>query len=329
MPKIKLANDRVFNAEPGQVLLGCAQSHGLLLEHSCRTGRCGVCKAQVLEGRTKIEILEEALTPGEVEAGYILTCCRSAADDLKLGVEDLGTLANLKAMTLPCRVDSLVKLSADVLQVTLRTPPSSHLAFVAGQHVSMIGKDGIRRSYSIAHRPRKDGKLKLHIRRVLSGVMSQYWFEAARVDDLLRLEGPLGTFCMRENRSSNVVFLATGTGIAPVKAMLEELDVSSHRDSYQKVRIYWGGRVPADMYWSPEFENLSFDFIPVLSRADGKWLGRRGYVQNALLDDNLALGDSSVYACGSNNMIRSAREQLIQAGLPAKNFYSDAFVSSD
>jgi CDP-4-dehydro-6-deoxyglucose reductase len=329
VPIVKLANEKKFGTEPGQILLESGRAHGCMLEHSCCSGRCGVCKARVLSGQTAIEIAEEALSQDEVDAGFILTCCRSALSDVELDQEDLGVFANLEPKTLPCRIDSLVALAADVLEVTLRTPPSSPLCFVPGQHVDIIGHEGVRRSYSIACRPRDDGKLKLHIRKVMSGVMSDYWFGMARANDLLRLEGPLGTFSLRTASSEALVFLATGTGIAPVKAMLDQMDADPGYEDWRKVVVYWGGRVPEDIYWEPAFSSLSVEFIPVLSRAKAAWSGRAGYVQNALLEDFPDLAEVTVYACGSNDMIQSARRELLQAGLPDGRFYSDAFVSSN
>lgn len=329
MPIVKLANEKMFGTKLGQILLEGGKAHGFMLEHSCCSGRCGVCKARVLSGQTAIELAEEALSRDEVDAGFILTCCRSAVSDIELDQEDLGVFSNLERKTLPCRIESLVALSADVLEVTLRTPPSSPLCFVPGQHVDIIGHEGVRRSYSIACRPRADGKLKLHIRKVVSGVMSDYWFGVARANDLLRLEGPLGTFSLRSTSSTALLFLATGTGIAPIKAMLDEMDANPGDGGYKRVVVYWGGRVPEDIYWEPAFSNLNVECIPVLSRVKGIWSGRKGYVQNALLEDFPDLAGVTVYACGSNDMIQSAHRQLLQAGLPDKRFYSDAFVSSN
>lgn len=263
----------------------------------------------------------------DLSKNLILTCCRTALTDIELDIEDLGELAKFQTKTLPCRVDSLNFLSEDVVEVTLRTPPTSRLAYLPGQYVDMIGKNGLRRSYSIANVPREDGKITLQIRKVETGQMSKYWFEEAAANDLLRMEGPLGTFCLRNSNASQLILLATGTGIAPIKAMLEQLAVKPALNTYQQIHLYWGGRTVQDIYWSPDFPCLSIRFVPVLSRTNA-WSGAKGYVQNAVLTDKLHLGDAVVYACGSEVMIKSARDQLTLAGLNAKNFYSDAFVSS-
>lgn len=328
MPYVTLANAKKFAVANDKTILLEASANGIVLEYSCRTGRCGVCKAQVTHGETRLLRAEEALTPEEHLSGVILTCCRAAVTDIELDIDDLGRLADIETKTVPCRLDSLDLLAPDVVQVTLRLPPASKLKYLAGQYVDVIWQ-GARRSYSIANAVQTDGKLVLQIRHVQQGLMSQYWFNEAKINDLLRLEGPLGTFCLRTTDPSNLIFLATGTGIAPVKAMLEELVMSPDLAMGKSVYVYWGGRVAHDIYWQVAFEQLNLKFIPVLSRPSTDWTGRSGYVQQALLEDGVDLTDAVVYACGSDDMIHSARQQLTSAGLHPKKFYSDAFVSSN
>lgn len=329
MSIVTLSNRKTFTAQADRSLLDYAKSQDTVLEYSCRTGRCGVCKANVLQGQTVVMQPELALTEDERASGTILTCCRAAITDLELDIEDLGALADIQIKTIPCRLDTLEHLADDVIRVVLRTPPKSALFFLAGQYIDVIGKEGVRRSYSIANAVREDAKLELHIRQVLDGVMSQYWFGEAQADDLLRLEGPLGTFCLRDTHTTNLVFMATGTGIAPVKAMLEALAATPKSLGDKRIYVYWGGRTEADLYWHPDFPTLSLAYRPTLSRANAQWSGARGYVQQTVLAENLDMADTSVYACGSEAMIHKAREVLTQAGLPLKYFHSDAFVSSN
>ena len=328
MPVVALSNETKFEAQTDKSILESARQQGIALEHSCRTGRCGVCKAKVISGETEVVQAEESLTAEDEADGFILTCCRAAKADLQLDIEDLGELSSIQTKTLPCRIDTLQFLSDDVVEVVLRTPPAIRLEYLPGQYVDMIGKDGLRRSYSIANAPREDRKITLQIRKVELGKMSQYWFEEAKINDLLRMEGPLGTFCLRNSSASQLILLATGTGIAPVKAMLEELSNTPEVNSYSHIYLYWGGRTEQDIYWRPVFESLPLTFIPILSRTPD-WQGRKGYVQEAVVDDGHNLCDAVVYACGSEAMIHNAREKLASAGLSTKHFYSDAFVSSN
>lgn len=325
---VKLANGTTFLAGSEQSILEAAKNAGVTLEHSCRAGRCGVCKVKVISGTTQIIQNEESLGRQEVDEGLILTCCRAAASDLYLDTEDLGVLGSIQVKILPCRIDNLLQLTDDVMEVVVRTPPSTKLEYLSGQYVDMIAKNGLRRSYSIANARRGDGKITLQIRKVADGQMSHYWFNEAKPNDLLRMEGPLGTFCLREVNAKNLVLLATGTGIAPIKAILEQLMVSPEKNTYSHIYLYWGGRIEEDIYWKPEFPGLSLTFTPVLSRSPN-WPGRTGYIQQAVIADGIELCNSVVYACGSESMIKSARQELAAVGLSASKFYSDAFVNSN
>jgi CDP-4-dehydro-6-deoxyglucose reductase len=325
MSAVTLANGRTFDARADETMLDAARRAGMVLEHSCRTGRCGVCKAPLLAGETCALGNEEALTPAEREQGLVLTCARAAVTDVSLGIEDLGRLAEIAVVTLPARIDSLEGVAPDVLRVVLRLPPSSGFTYLPGQYIDVIAPSGARRSYSMAGAPQPSGKLELHIRQVPGGELSAWWFATAKANDLLRFEGPFGTFYHRQTPLVPML-MATGTGYAPLRAMLQELTEQSMTGP---VWLYWGGRRPADIYDSVDFPRLDLRYMPVLSRADAGWQGRRGYVQEAVLADNHDLSGMVVYACGSDAMIHSARERLHAAGLPAGRFYSDAFVASN
>lgn len=325
MSAVTLANGRTFDADGDTTILDAARRQGIVLEHSCRTGRCGVCKAPVLAGETRVLGSEEALSPDEQARGLVLTCARAAVTDVSLGTEDLGRLAEIEVRTLPARVDSLEALAPDVLGVELRLPPRTGFTYLPGQYIDVIAPCGSRRSYSLAGAPRPDGKLELHIRKVPGGELSAWWFGTAKTNDLLRFEGPFGTFYRRE-ASLVPIFLVTGTGYAPARAMLQELAATNMSGP---VWLYWGGRRPADLYHSVEFPGLDLRYVPVLSRAGADWQGRRGHVQEAMLADHHCLAGTVVYACGSDAMVHSARERLLAAGLPAGLFHSDAFVASD
>jgi len=325
MALITLPSGRQFTANADESLLDASLRAGVTLPHSCRTGRCSSCKARVLSGDTTASQAELGLTPAERDAGWILSCVRQAGTDVALEIEDLGDLRLPAARTLPCRIQSLEPLAEDVMKVLLRLPPTAGFDFLPGQYIEVLGPAGLRRSYSMANALTAEKLLELHIRRVPGGAMSDYWFERARANDLLRLHGPVGSFVLRELDGLDLIFLATGTGIAPVKAMLEGLE-DLEGLAPRSITVYWGGRVPQDLYWRPATGNVHF--APVLSRADTHWTGRRGHVQSALLADAPELDRCAVYACGSDLMIHSAREQLLAQGLPARRFHADAFVCS-
>jgi len=325
---ISLSNGAQFSSDPGESILDAAARANVAMAYSCRTGRCSSCKCKVLKGDSSALQHESGLGDEEAVQGWILGCVRSATTDMTLEVEDLSGLDLPPVKTLPCRVHTLEKLAPDVIKVVLRLPPSADFRFLPGQYIDVIGPGSARRSYSLANADAKDKLLELHIREVPGGTMSEYWFSKCKVNDLLRLNGPLGVFALRNIEGRDLVFLATGTGIAPVKSMLESLDVLPAESRPRSVAVYWGGRTPADLYWDMNSVAAAHRFTPVLSKGDASWAGARGYVQEALTKEKSDFSHAIVYACGSPSMIRSAREVLVGAGLSEKHFVSDAFVCS-
>jgi CDP-4-dehydro-6-deoxyglucose reductase len=330
VPLITLSNGKQFTANANESVLEAALRQQIAVGYSCRTGRCSACRTGVVFGSTKALHEELGLTTQEREAGLILSCVRSATSDLLLTIQDLGDLKLAPPRTVPCRVQFLERMAPDVLKVMLRLPPQAAFEYLPGQYIDVIGHGGLRRSYSIANAPAIHQQLELHIRRVPGGAMSAYWFEHAQANDLLRLHGPLGTFVLGDLRNRELIFLATGTGIAPVKAMLESLNNVPADQRPASVTVYWGGRTSADLYTSPlaNASSLHARLVPVLSRAAEDWVGARGHVQLALLQDRSDFSNALVFSCGSDTMIHSAREQLLAQGLPPHHFYSDAFVCS-
>jgi CDP-4-dehydro-6-deoxyglucose reductase, E3 len=329
MHTISLPSGKNFLMESGVSILDGAARQSISLPYSCKTGRCRTCKCKVIDGETEALQEEVGLSVTEKAEGWILSCVRTVLTDLSLDLEDLGELALPDHKTLPCRINSLDKVAPDVLRVMLRLPPTAEFKFIPGQYINLMRNGGVRRSYSLAN-SRFDGKqLELHIRAVNGGVMSQYWFKHAKVNDLLHLSGPHGTFCLRDIAGLDLIFLATGTGIAPVKAILESIVDVAVEKLPRSVTVLWGGRTPQDLYfdvaaWIPGH----FNFVPVLSRADEQWTGARGHVQQVLLTLLPDLRHAAVYACGSDVMIRDAQITLTAAGLAGHRFYSDAFVCS-
>ncbi|MET0107016.1 MAG: FAD-binding oxidoreductase [Sedimenticola sp.] len=328
MPSIKLSNGTRFDSEPGESLLDAASRASVVMAYSCGTGRCSSCKCKVIEGKSTALHEELGLSEREKADGWVLSCVRSAISDMSLEVEDLGGLTIPQIKTLPCRIHALERLATDVIKVVLRLPPTSEFSFLPGQYIDVIAQGGIRRSYSLANASAVDNLLELHIRAVPGGLMSEYWFRQAKVNDLLRLNGPLGTFFLREMAGLDLVFLATGTGIAPVKSMLESIEILPIENKPRSITVYWGGRKPSDLYWDVNSIKGVHRYVPVLSRAGSDWSGAKGYVQQVLLAEISDLSETVVYACGSNAMIHSAKDLLLTAGLPEQNFLSDAFVCS-
>jgi CDP-4-dehydro-6-deoxyglucose reductase len=334
MAQITLASGTRFAADPGTSVLDAALAQGVVLEHSCRTGRCGSCKARVVHGSTAALRAPVSLSDDEARKGWILTCTHEATSDLTLDVEDLGALAGIETRVTPARIDTTERLADDVVRVTLRLPPRSPLKFLAGQYVDVTSPTGVKRSYSIASAAAVGDRIELQIRRVEGGLMSAYWFDQAKANDLLRFNGPRGTFFLRPVAGLDVVFLATGTGIAPILSMLAQLAAVPDAERPSSVALYWGGRHREDHYLDPLPALSGLRYVPVMSRGDVAWTGARGHVQDVLLHElahgqAAALANTVVYACGSEAMIHGARRLLADAGLPERRFFFDAFVSSN
>lgn len=326
---ISLTSGKSFTSVEGLSILNSSMGTSVSLPYSCKTGRCSTCKCRVIDGQTKVLETEIGLTEEEKSEGWVLSCVREALTDLQIEVEDLGGIVLPPIKTYPCRVSSIEKMASDVVKVLLRLPPSSEFQFIPGQYIDVIGPNSMRRSYSLANSSFDEKLLELHIRSVNGGAMSNYWFNDAKSNDLLRLSGPLGTFFLRPSMANrDLIFLATGTGFAPVKAMLESLNEIPSCAQPKSVRVYWGGRIKEDLYFNPPNLAGNFQFIPVLSRPQSEWMGVTGYVQKVALKSHLNIENTTVYACGSNAMIQSARMAFIDAGLSGNHFFSDAFVCS-
>ena len=324
---IRTLSGKKFFQDENESILSSAEKNNIFLPYSCKNGRCSTCKCRLISGQTDIDSNELGLSDKEKKEGWILSCVRFAKSDIVIDVEDFGDLKFPKANIYPCKISEINYLTNDVLQVILRFPPNVNFSFIPGQYLDIIGPNNTKRSYSIANNF-QDNLIELHIKNVPGGLLSNYWFNQAKIDDLLRMYGPKGTFFIRKNIPKKIIFLATGTGIAPVLSMIEGLR-SSKINLKKQVSVFWGARFNEDLYVD-KFKHLldKCNFFPVLSKPDKEWEGIQGYVQNALIEKNYNLKNASVYACGSDAMIRSAEEILIKSGLEMDNFYSDAFLPS-
>lgn len=324
--KIETHEGKTFFGSPDSSILDTALRTGLKLEHSCNTGLCGVCKIELLSGEVTELKSQLALTDLDRTKRQILSCCCSPKTDLLIVAEDLVQLNGINLQTLPCRIKEITRLTKNLVKVCLRFPPTSNFNFVEGQYIDVIGPNGIKRSYSIASTA-KNSEVELYIKRFDNGLMSDYWFEKAKENDLLRIEGPKGTFFLR-NRSADLIFLATGTGIAPILSILRGLDDDPNFVQANSIKLYWGNRFIEDFFLYGPFKNIKVEIINVLSRETSECGYLSGYVQDIALMETFEQDNTEVYACGSNTMIVDAKKKFIKAGIPQNKFYSDAFLQS-
>ncbi|MDN3544436.1 CDP-6-deoxy-delta-3,4-glucoseen reductase [Kinneretia asaccharophila] len=327
---------RVFEVEREETLLGAAIRQGVGLPYGCKDGACGSCKSRLLEGRVIHGAHQpKTLTPEEEAAGFVLTCCATPQTDCSLEARTVPGAGEFPVLKLPSRVLSLTKPAADVAVLRLQLPANQNFQFHAGQYVEFILRDGARRSYSMANAPHNLGTpaaIELHIRHMPGGKFTDHVFGAMKEKDILRMEGPFGSFFLREDSDKPIVLLASGTGFAPIKAIIERIE---HLGLSRPVTLYWGCRSQADLYlhdWALQAAARlpQLRYVPVLSepKAEDGWTGRTGFVHQAVMQDFPDLSGHQVYACGAPIMVESAQRDFVATcQLPAEEFYADAFTS--
>lgn len=328
----------VFTAKPDESVLDAGLRQGHVLPYSCRDGVCGSCRVDLVAGEFEYVPGEpEALTDADRTGKKILLCKAHARSNLIIRAREAVRAAGFTIKTLPCRVHGLNLLADDVMQIYLNIPKTQEMDYLPGQYIDIIMRDGRHRSFSIANPPASTEPLELHVRKVDGGRFSNQVFEAMKVGDLLRLEGPLGTFYLREDSDADLIFVAGGTGFAPIKAIIED-GLSKNSFANRSVFLYWGCRSQNDLYMAQTAQALAdqgaanggqFSFIPVLSEPHGSdWTGATGFVHSQVLKDHAAMQDFEVYASGPPAMINAAREEFVVAGMREDFFYYDSFEYS-
>tara|TARA_B110000259_G_scaffold131916_1_gene148813 strand:+ start:547 stop:1404 length:858 start_codon:yes stop_codon:yes gene_type:complete len=281
---------------------------------------------EVKEGFTKNKLDDLVLSEDEKQQNLVLACNAIPTSNISLNIEDLGDIVLHEKKIIPAKIQLLEYLNQDTIKLILRFPPSLNFKFNSGQYVNLI-RSGMKRSYSLATLYKENFFLVFFIKNYEGGLMSDFWFNKAKVNDLIRIEGPFGSFFLRETIKENIILLATGTGIAPIKSIIEDIENSNKVFCNKKFYLFVGARFEKDLLWSPGLLNkIDLEYIPVLSRPEANWSGEKGYVQNAVFNKNIDLSNAQVYACGSNEMIKSAKDLLITKSLPENEFFSDAFI---
>lgn len=326
-----------FAVEPHETVLAAALRQGVGLPYGCRNGACGTCKGQLVSGRIVHDAHQSSALSAEEEArGFALFCSAHPETDIVIEAREVRGIGDIPIRKMPCRVARVDHPAPDVAVVTLQLPANERFQYVAGQYIDLLLKDGKRRSYSLALAPHRADQLEIHIRHLPGGLFTDHVFAVSgtglKVRDILRFEGPFGSFTLREDSDKPMVFLASGTGYAPIRAILETV---AAQGTTRTVTLYWGGRRPRDLYRMEEAAQIGaslpgFRFVPVISDAlpEDAWDGRTGFVHRAVLEDFSDLSGYQVYACGAPVMVEAARRDFTQtAGLPEAEFYADAFTT--
>jgi len=328
---------KTFSVERDEPILQAAIRQGIGLPYGCRDGACGSCKCRMLEGRVIHGAHQaKALSHEEEGAGLILTCQAAPQTDIVLEARTVPGAGEFAIRKLPSRVVSIDRPAPDVAIVRLQLPANDRFQYRAGQYIEFILRDGARRSYSMANAPHTvidKPQLELHIRHLPGGKFTDHVFGAMKEKEILRLEGPFGSFFLRENDAAKpIVLLASGTGFAPIKAIVEHM---RHTNDTRPAVLYWGCRAKPDLYlhdWAHQAaaEMPHLVYVPVLSepRPDDAWAGRTGFVHEVVMEDLPDLSGHQVYACGAPVMVEAAQRDFShRCGLPPEEFYADSFTS--
>ncbi len=332
---------RAFPVDDGETILQAALRAGVVLPYGCKDGACGSCKSQLMEGQVDYGTYQrKALSDAEKEQGGVLICCATAKTDVVIKARVVAAEGMMTVRKMPCRVQSITRAAPDVAIVKLQLPANDKFEYLAGQYIDILLKDGKRRSYSMASAPQANNVVELHIRHTPGGAFTDAIFgsgtpsaNAVREKDILRFEGPQGTFFLREDSTKPMIMLASGTGFAPIKAVIE---YAASKNSQRPIVLYWGGRRPHDLYQSElarqwEKSLPSFRYVPVVSDAlpeDG-WTGRTGFVHRAVMEDFPDLSGHQVYACGAPIVVQSAQQDFVaNCGLASEEFFADAFTTA-
>ncbi len=330
---------KTFSVEADETVLEAALRQGINLPYGCKNGACGSCKGKCIEGKIRHgDHSQSALSAADETAGSTLLCCAHPQTDLLIEVREVQGGGDIPVRKVPCRINTIQFPSDDVAILQLQLPASERFQFLAGQYLEFLLKDNKRRAYSIASAPHEQGPLELHIRHLPGGLFTDPLFGQAsdgkqiKEKDILRFEGPLGSFFLREDSKKPIIFLASGTGFAPIKSMLMHIQEKKIK---REIHFYWGGRRPKDLYMDnlcQEFMHTipGFHYTPVISDAlaEDAWQGRTGFVHRAVMNDFPDLSQHQVYACGAPIVIQSARTDFVKdCQLPEEEFFADSFTS--
>lgn len=321
---------REFRVEPGESILAAALRQGIMLPYGCRAGSCGSCRATLRAGRISYDgPTPVGLEPDEIAAHRILVCQAIPETDLILETRELVRAGEIPVKNLPARVHDIEQLTHDIMRLRLQLPASERMQFLAGQYIEILLKDGRRRGFSIANAPHDDAFIELHIRLVPGGQFTHYVFEELKPKTMLRIEGPLGSYYLREDSPRPVILMGGGTGFAPLKGMLEH---AFHVGFDRPLHLFWGVRSRRDLYmqeliqgWLAAHPNLRY--TPVLSEpaADDHWDGETGTVVDAVERAFADLQAYDIYMSGPPPMCDAARARFLELGVPIEQMFSDAF----
>jgi len=309
-------------------VLAAALRQGIVLRYSCRNGTCASCKCKLVDGEISYpHYPPAALDDEDIRGGHMLTCQAVAQSDLVIDARPLEQVAEIPVRLLPARVEAMESFTPEVKCLRLKLPEAVRLQFLAGQYINIVLPDGKRRAFSVASAPSATDYLELHVKHVDGGGFTGHVFDGLKVKDILRLEGPLGTFFFRRRSERPAILMGGGTGFAPLKSIIEEL---MHAGDERPLKLFWGTGSADELYaagliaeWQKRHPDLAF--TPVVARPDSNWAGEAGFVHEAVLRQHPDLSGMDVYMSGPPAMIHAARAAFTAAGIPEGRLFYDSF----
>lgn len=324
---------RAIEVPVGGTILDAALQENIAYPHGCRSGRCGSCKSRLVSG--EVSLLPHtrfSLTEEERAKGLILACRAQPLTDCTvawLGDDD-EDLADHPIRTYRARIVALDDVTHDIRRVILSVEDNEAVAFAAGQY-AQVTFDGVpARDYSMANQPGKP-HLEFHIRRVPGGATSEHVAHGLAIGDSVTVRGPLGSSFLREHHTGPILAVAGGSGLAPIKSIVETALVRGLR---QPIHLYFGARTERDLYLVEHFNLMAntydnLTFIPVLSEEQRSERFRSGFVTDAIAEDLSDLDGWKAYMAGPPAMIDAAGPLLQARGIRGEDIHADVFFTPE
>ncbi len=321
----------IFTVNEGESVLNAALRQGVMLPYSCKNGTCGSCKGQLESGEVHYPFHPPmALSREEIGEGKALLCQAEPTGNLVIRAREIEAVRDIQVRKLPARVTEKTLLAPDVIRIKIKLPNAQRLQFLAGQYLEILLTDGKRRAFSIASSPQSEDELELHIRHVDGGGFTGWVFDELKERDILRLEAPLGTFFIRNDKLERpMILMGGGTGFAPLKSMLE--DLLSHNDK-RPLHLFWGANSRADLYmheqaqqWAEQNGHIQYSSA-LLEPGDAVTSGSfNGFVHQAVLQKYPDLSSFDIYMSGPPAMIDVSRSAFLDHGAEKRRIFFDSF----
>ena len=324
------SSDHIFQVDEGESVLTAALRQSIALPYGCRGGACGACKGEIKAGKVSYpDGLPSGISEDDHNKGYALFCEAVPESDLIIKSKELSVSDEIEVKILPCRIHEKVQLNHDVVLIKLLLPKTERLQFFAGQYINFLLKNGKHRSFSLANAPHDDEFIELHIRHIPDGKFTGEVFDEMKEKDMMRIEGPFGSFYLREESERPIILMAGGTGFAPIKGIIEHaLKIGLERP----IHLYWGVRTKEDLYmdelaksWTKQNPLIRYTSVLSEAKEEDNWSGRTGFVHHAIMEDYADLSQHEIYGSGSPAMVYAGRDEFVKNGVDLDHYFSDAF----